>query len=132
MELLILMGFLTFVIIGILGIGYFYSNTISDRIKANQINNFAKKITSTAETVFYAGEPSKATVSVYLPENTQSIQIIDNTVYIEYALTTGTNKVTYPSNVPIAQDSTAQITPTSGIKNIMIIANQTHSIISQN
>jgi len=132
MELLILMGFLTFVIIGILGIGYFYSNTISDRLKSNQIDSFAKKITSTAETVFYAGEPSKATVSAYLPENTRNIQIIENTIYIEYGLTTGTNKVAYLSNVPIAQDPTAQITSTSGIKNIIIIANQTHSIISQN
>ena len=58
MELLILMGFLTFVIVGIMGVGYFYSNTINDRIKSNEINNFAIKITSTAETVFYSGEPS--------------------------------------------------------------------------
>ncbi|MCK4650323.1 hypothetical protein KAT36_03760 [Candidatus Pacearchaeota archaeon] len=132
MELLILMGFLTFVIIGILGIGYFYSNTINDRIKSNQINSFANKITTTSETVFYAGEPSKSTISTYLPENVQDIEIIDNTIVITYNLATGQNKIAFPSNVPIAENPSAQITPTSGLKNIVIIANQTHAIISQN
>jgi len=62
MEFLILMGFLTFVIIGILGIGYMYSNTINDRIKAGQIESFANKVTTSSETVFYAGEPSRAII----------------------------------------------------------------------
>jgi len=132
MELLILMGFLTFVIVGILGVGYFYSNTINDRIKSNQINNFATKLTATSETVFYSGAPSKSTVSVHLPENVQNIEIIDNTIVITYNLASGSNKAAYPSEVPIIEDTSAQITTTSGIKNIVITANQTHAIIAQN
>lgn len=132
MELLILMGFLTIVIIGILGIGCFYSNTINDRIRSNQINNFAAKIISTSETVFYAGEPSKSTISAHLPENVQSIEITDNVIIIIYNLASGQNKAAFPSNVPIAEDLSSQITTTSGLKNIVVIANQTHAIISQN
>lgn len=132
MELLILMGFLTFVIIGILGIGYFYSNTINDRIKANQINNFATKITSTSETVFYSGEPSRATITAHLPRGVKDVEIIDNAIVITYRLETGENVIAYPSNVPILENPSAQITATSGIKNILIVANQTHAIISQN
>ncbi len=132
MELLILMGFLTFVIIGILGIGYVYSNTINDRIRSNQINDFATKITSTSETVFYAGEPSKLTISAHLPSNVQDIQLIDNAIVITYNLASGQNKAAYPSNVPLAEDPSSQITTVSGIKNIVIVANQTHAIISQN
>ena len=132
MELLILMGFLTFVIIGILGIGYVYSNTINDRIKSNQINGFATKIASTSETVFYSGEPSKATISAHLPKNVQDIEIIDDTIVITYRLATGQNKIAFPSDVPIIENPSARLTATSGIKNIVIVANQTHAIISQN
>ncbi len=131
MEFLILMGFLTFVIIGILGVGYFYSNTISDRIKANQVNNFAIKIISTSETVFYAGEPSRSTVSAHLPENVQDIEIIDNAIIITYNLATGENKAAFPSNVPIIENPSALMTSNSGIKKITVVANQTHAIISQ-
>lgn len=132
MEFLILMGFLTFVIIGILSIGYFYSNTINDRIKSNQVANFANKITSTAETVFYAGEPSKATISVHFPDGIEDVEIINNTIFITYHLASGQNKISFSSNVPIAENPSAQITSNSGIKNLVIVANSTHSIISQN
>ncbi len=126
------MGFLTFVIIGILGIGYMYSGQINDRIKSNQINNFATKLISTSESVFYAGKPSKSTISTYLPENVKDIEIINNTIIISYNLETGLNKAAYPSNVPIIENPSSRITTNSGIKNIMIIANRTHAIISQN
>ncbi len=132
MELLILMGFLTFVIIGILGVGYFYSNTINDRIKSNQINSFATKITTTSESVFYAGEPSRSTISAHLPAGIQEIEIIDNSIVITYSLATGQNKVAFPSNVQIIEDPSAPLTTSSGIKNIIVIANQTHAIIYQN
>lgn len=132
MELLILMGFLTFVIIGILGVGYFYSNTINDRIRSNQINNFAVKIVTTSESVFYSGEPSRSTISAQLPANVQNIEIIDNAIVITYGLATGQNKVAFPSNVQIIEDPSSQLTTSSGIKNIIVVANKTHAIISQN
>jgi hypothetical protein len=132
MEILILMGFLTFIIIGILSIGYFYSSTINDRIKSSQLNNFANKITSTAETVFYAGSPSKLTIFVYLPEGVGNIQIIENNIVVTYNLSTGKNVISFPSNVPISENISAEISSTSGIKNIIIVANESHAIVSQN
>ncbi|MCK5449918.1 hypothetical protein KAI32_03560 [Candidatus Pacearchaeota archaeon] len=131
MEFLILISFLTFVIIGILGIGYFYSGTINDRIKSSQIDSFANKIISTSETVFYAGEPSKATISARLPDGIQDIEIIDNAVVITYYLTTGQNKISFSSNVPIAENPTTNLSSSSGIKNLIIVANSTHAVISQ-
>lgn len=132
MEFLILIGFLTFVIIGILSIGYFYSGTINDRIKSNQVHSFASKIMSTSEIVFYAGEPSKATISAHLPENVQDIEIIDNALVITYRLTTGENKISFPSNVPVVESAGAEISSSSGLKNLIIIANSTHAVITQN
>jgi len=115
MEFLILMGFLTFV-----------------RIKSSQINNFANKITSTAEIVFYAGSPSKLTISAYLPEGIGDIQIIDDNIVITYNLSTGKNVISFSSNIPIIENASAEISSTSGIKNIIIVADENHAIISQN
>lgn len=131
MEMLILMGFLTFVIVGILGIGYFYSSTINDRIKSSQVGNFANKIISTSESVFYAGEPSKSTISVNLPDSIQDIGIEQDALVIEFTLSSGTNILAFPSSVPIVESISSPITTSSGIKNIEISANQTHAIISQ-
>ena len=131
MEFLILMGFLTFIIIVILGIGYYYSSTINDRIKSSEINNFANKITSTAEVVFYAGSPSKLTISVHLPKGVGDIQIVDDSIVITYNLTSGKNVISFPSDVPIIEDVTAELSSTSGIKNIVIVADEDYAIISQ-
>ena len=132
MEFLILMGFLTFVIIGILSVGYYYSNTINDRMKSSQINNFANKIISTAEIVFYAGEPFKLTISAYLPEGIEEIRIIDNDLIITYSLTTGRNVISFSSEVPMIENVSAELSSTSGIKNIIIIADANQAIVSQN
>ena len=132
MEFLILMGFLTLIIIGILSIGYFYSSTTNDRIRSSQVSSFANKIISTSETVFYAGEPSKATISVRLTDGIQDIEIINDTLIITYSLATGQNKISFSSNVPLAESSTAEISSNSGIKNLVIVANSTHTVISQN
>lgn len=132
MEFLILMGFLTLVIIVIGGMGVYYSGTIKDRIKLSQSSSFANKIVSTSETVFYAGEPSRATVSVQLPEGVSNIQIVENSIVITQNLETGTDVQAYHSSVPIAQNSSAILTVSPGIKNIIVVANETHAIISEN
>lgn len=132
MEFLILMGFLTFVIVTIIGTGFYYSSTINDRIKSSQVANFANKITSTSELVFYAGEPSKSTISAHLPDGISDIQIINNSLIITYSLSSGTNKISYSSSVPMVENTLAQLSTSSGIKNIVIVANATHSVVSAN
>lgn len=131
MEFLILMSFLTFVIISIIGIGFYYSSTINDRIKSSQVANFGNKVISASEVVFYAGEPSKSTISAYLPEGVSDLEIIENSLIITYTLSSGINKRAYPSNVPMVENSSAQISQYSGIKNIVIVANSSHAIVSR-
>lgn len=126
------MGFLTFVIISIVGIGFFYSNTINDRMKSSQVTSFANKIMSTAETVFYAGEPSKSTISVHLPSGISDIRIINNSLIIDYNLASGHNIREFQSQVPITEDTLLQLSIFSGVKSITVIANETHAIISEN
>jgi len=100
------MGFVTFVIIGILGVALFYSGGIKDRIKITQMTNCANKIISSAESVFYAGSPSKATITCYLPEGIQNIYIdTDGTSDLIFELQTSTGRSTtsFTSNVKLVE-----------------------------
>ena len=58
-EYLIIISFVTFIIISVLGIALIYSSEIRDSIKSSQLDKLSDKIVSTSESVFYAGEPSK-------------------------------------------------------------------------
>jgi hypothetical protein len=118
MEYLMIVGFLTFIVIGTLGIAMYHNNTIRDVISSRQVESMSTKIVSAAETVFYAGEPSKVTIVSYIPDGISEINIIDNTIFVTFQSTSGTNKVSFPSNVPI----TGNISTVSGLRNIIIEA----------
>lgn len=125
-EYIIIVGFVTFVLIGILGFAYFYSGNIKDRIKIIQLNNFGNKIISTAESVFYYGNPSKATISVYLPEGVTEIDISENSLFIASYTSTGLQKSSFSSKVPIE----GSISASSGIKKIEVIAEESRVSIN--
>ncbi len=125
MEYIIIVSFITFILITTLGIAVFYSGTIKDKIKITQINNLANKIVSTAESVYYYGTPSKATVSVYLPDGVDEIEISENTLFITSRTSTGTQKSGFSSKVPIQ----GTINSVSGVKKIEITAQENYALI---
>lgn len=126
MEYLIIVGFVTFIILGILAIALIYSGTIKDRIKLTQITDFANKVTSTADFIYYTGSPSKATVTSYFPKGIESIEITDNSLVFTFQTVTGLNKIGFSSKVPI----TGTITNNPGIKKIQILAQTSGVLIS--
>ena len=127
LEYTVLVVFVTFVVIGVLALAYVYSGGIKDRIKMNQIESFGKKIIATSESIFYSGNPSKATISVYLPREVTEIQITENSIIISVNTNTGITKIAYPSNVPI----TGTLSPNPGINKIQVIAEEDTVRISQ-
>ncbi|MBR9706509.1 hypothetical protein GOV14_05720 [Candidatus Pacearchaeota archaeon] len=135
MEYLILVGFLTIIITGILGIGLYYSTTSGDQLKETQIHNFGNKVVGASRTVFYAGEPSKATIYPFLPEGISGIDAVYyNGLYyllINITASSGEQKLSFKSDVPIMIDSSNPITIASGVKMIIIEADASHAVISQ-
>ena len=126
-ECLIVVGFIIFIIIGILGVGLFYSNLISDSIKMNHVRNFATKIISSSESVFYSGEPSLATITVYLPSGVEDINIAGKEILFNVSTNTGLTKISFSSNVPLA----GVLTKTEGVKRIRIAASAGNVTISE-
>jgi uncharacterized protein (UPF0333 family) len=128
-EYLIVMGFVTFILIGVLSLAFFYSNNIKDRIKINEITNYANKIISTSESIFYAGYPSKTTITCHLPENVNSIEInsAEDSIIISIQTSSGISKTSFSSNVPISGSLKAN----AGLNKIQIEAGATEIIIAQ-
>ncbi len=117
-EYLIMTSFIIFLVIGILGISLFYSNLVRDNIKINHLKNFANKIISSSERVFYAGEPSLTTINAYLPSGVSDISIRPLEIIFNISTSSGTNIISFESNVPIQ----GSIASSEGVKRIKISA----------
>ena len=126
-EYMLVFAFVTFVVLIILGVAFFYSNSIRDNIRVTQADNYANKIISSSESVFYAGEPSKATISAYLPDSVENIYIQENHVLIELRTASGLNTMAFESKVPIS----GNLSNIEGVKNIEITANDTAITINE-
>ncbi|MGV8142709.1 MAG: hypothetical protein ACP5NS_03685 [Candidatus Pacearchaeota archaeon] len=129
-EYLIVVSFVVFIVLIILSLALFYVTSSRDQIKINQLVTFSNKIVSSAESVYYAGEPSKVTITVYLPEGVQSIQILENSLVFDILTSTGSTIIAFPSNVPL--DPTLDITFNEGLKRLTISAdtNAVHIVSS--
>jgi hypothetical protein len=109
-------------------LAYFYSNHVKDSIRINQVENFASQLVNSAESVFFAGEPSKSTISLYLPEGVEEISIMSDAVIITTKVSGGVqNKRAFSSKVRL----NGTITPSEGIKNLVLEAKSDHVEISK-
>jgi hypothetical protein len=117
-EYMIIAGFVVFLILGVLGIAFFYSNQTTDVIRINQLTNFADKLIISGESVFYSGEPSKLTVTSYLPLGVQNISIFDKEILVRIRTNSGMAVMSFSSNVPVS----GNISITEGVKVIEILA----------
>ncbi len=118
-EYLILMGFLTFVIIVIISIAFFYIGNMRDKTKDNLLNDCGNKIISASETVFYAGEPSRTIIRCELSNNINQIRTQDNELVVNVSGTTGVSVLSFSSRVPLAAKT---ISTNGGIKRFLIEA----------
>jgi len=106
-EYMIIIGFVTFAILTILVLAFTYSGLIKDRIKINQIESFSIQLINNAESVFFSGEPSIATISLYLPDGVQNIVIDGNDVVVTSSSSSGQNIRAFKSSVPLQGTLTA-------------------------
>jgi len=85
-EFALLIGFVTFLLIAIIGIAYNYSGMAGTQIRVNSMDKVGKKLGDTIDSICYLGQPSKATIQLTVPEGVvDAISISD----------TGTNPTTY-------------------------------------
>ena len=126
-EYLIIIAFVVFALISILGVAFYYSGSIQDKIKLTQVTDCANKIISASESVFYSGSPSKATISCYLPESTNEVSISDNSLVIGFESSSGVLRSSFSSNVPITNSGSIKF---SGFRKIKVMAGLTSAVLS--
>ena len=120
-EYMMVVGFVTLAIVSVLTLAYFYSDQIKDRIRLNEVESFATQVLNSAESVFFAGEPSKTTVKLYLPEGVNEIAISPEGILIKTKTRSGGENVRfYESKVPLV----GSISSTEGIKRVAVIAEE--------
>lgn len=126
-EYLIVIGFVVFLIITMIGVAFVYSSNIQDKLRSNQLDYFANKVISSSETVYYSGPPSKLTVKAYLPSGITGISISGNQILFNFTTNTGLNKISYKSDVPL----TGSLSINEGVKRIVISAQTGNVLISE-
>jgi len=126
-EYLIVVGFVVFLVMGILGVAFFYTSITNDQIKVSQVSNLANKIISSAESVFYAGEPSKLTITGYMPIGVSSFEIMPNEIVASISTSSGVSTISFTSNVPLL----GNVSSSEGVKRIEVLAQQDEVAINE-
>lgn len=127
-EYMVVVGFVSFAIIAIISLAFVYSGEIKNSIRLNQVESFANQLVNSAESVFFAGEPSKSTIKLYLPEGVESVEINSNSIFITTRVSGSLNKRAFDSKVPMQEGS---INPGEGLKKLSIEAFSDYVKISQ-
>jgi hypothetical protein len=104
-----------------MAVAYFYMGSIRTSMLLSQVTNFANKVISSGEEVFFSGEPAKVTVKAYLPEGVQQIRFIEDQIVFDVLTDSGLNVIAFSSDVPIIE-APSSITTSQGLKNIKIEA----------
>ena len=127
LEYLIVVSFVTLLIIGLLGTAFFYSSRIGDQLRFSNLNRFASTLTTNAEEVYYAGEPSRITVRPYLPPGVTNVTIGSDYILFSVSSQSGVNLVSYHSSVPLQ----GALSASEGIKRIQLIAQSNHVLVQE-
>lgn len=126
-EYIIVVGFIIFLIISTLGVAFFYANKITDKIKMDQIENYANKLISSSERVLYAGKPSRTVVNAYLPAGVNGLDIIENSLVFNVSTSTGMTRIAFTSNVVIE----GSLSKSEGVKRISIVAEEDKAVLNE-
>ena len=121
-EYMVIIGFVTLAVVIILGLAMIYSGSIRDKMRTTQMENCINKIISSAESVFYAGEPSIATITCYLPENVKEISVysgvLEKGILVKIGTSSGEISRLFTSNVNLS----GTLISSPGIRKIKIEA----------
>lgn len=126
-EYLIIVGFITFLVVGILAVALLYSSHIRDQIRFSHVANFADTLITSAESVYYAGEPSRIPIRPYMPAGVQSVVVNGTEVLFTLSTASGTTTLLYTSAVPLE----GTFSYDEGVKRIVLIAQTDRVLITE-
>jgi len=97
------------IVLTILALLTYYAQDMTERNSSDIISSNAviavNKIVDAADIVYTQGEPSQITLSVYIPENLQSIEFFKNMIIMKIKVGSGTSDVFAISKANFTTDS---------------------------
>ncbi len=109
------------IVISVLGLSVLYIDGIRDTVKFRQIEGYAAQVVQGAESVYYAGQPSKMSIQAYLPAGVSSIQVTREGLIMTVATSSGESKTFYSSSVPL-NSTDGQLPSHEGLHRIQLTA----------
>ena len=88
-EYMIIIGFVTVITIPLLIIYYTFTQDSKDDISSAQIDQIAKTISDSAESVYYFGEPSQTNLKINMPDNVVLSNLSNNEIVFRIKTRTG-------------------------------------------
>ncbi len=92
-EYLLITAFAFMFTVPVIALFYSQSHQINEDITAAQTDRIAEEIVNSVNEVYYMGEPSKKTVTVYMPSSVQSVTLRDNKLIMNVSSSAGDYQV---------------------------------------
>jgi uncharacterized protein (UPF0333 family) len=80
MEYLIITGISFLFLFAIMVVAYYQSATFSTDVAGAQVQKVGNQIVDAADIAYYAGPPTKKTITVYFPDHIKTITISEQTI----------------------------------------------------
>jgi len=122
-ELVLTVGFALLMIIPLAVILYEHGTTTFGEVNNNQAGLIARKVTDTANDVYYLGYPSIVTLKMYFPEHLSAVNITQREIYFTFE---DGKVVTSTANANL----TGTLRTSSGLRYIKIAAFENYVNIS--
>ncbi|MEM4638125.1 MAG: hypothetical protein QXK76_03845 [Candidatus Woesearchaeota archaeon] len=118
MEYVLIIAFSLLIAIPLTIIFFQYSQTYNDDVVLSQVNSVMDTILASAEEIYYLGEPSQKTITVYLPESVEEITFSNG--YFSFKMNSGGNTYTLYRSANI--NFTGNMSRVAGARKITIKA----------
>ena len=125
-EYLLVIGFVAIITVPLIILYYKFTTDASDEIITSQINQIARKIVDSAESVYFLGNPSQTTIKVYMPNKIIGASLDNKEVVFNVTTRAGISEIVQVSSV----DLTGELPITPGIYSIILKARESDVEIS--
>ena len=123
---MIIIGFITVITIPLILIYYTFMQDSKDEISSAQIDQIAKTISDSAESVYYFGEPSQTKLKIDMPDNVVLSNLSNNEIVFRIRTRTGEADIVQSSLVNI----TGSLPVKKGIYTVTIKAKSNYVNVS--
>lgn len=100
-EYMMIIGFVTIITIPLIIIYQTFNEDSNTEINSAQVEQVAKKVVDTAESMYYLGEPSQTSIRINIPDGVKAARIGNNEVVFNLTVGSGTAEIVRSSSVNI-------------------------------